>query len=65
LDTAFNKNKIGNILNEENIDELLEEYSCDNFRVILPDSLYTQDFDLKRLNIFINIQKQIINIHKG
>jgi len=57
--------EIGSIFNDDYIPDLLKEYNCDEYRVLLPDTICTQEYNIKRLNICINIHKQILDIRKG
>ena len=56
---------IGTQLDEDHIPELMKEYDCNDYRIILPDSFYTEDFNAHRLSICINFQKKILDIKKG
>lgn len=55
----------GKKIDELELEKLLSEYSCNEYRILLPDSMVSTDYKEDRLNITIDIHKIIQDIQVG
>ena len=62
MEGKFVGKKLGN---DVNVEEIMEEFKCNSYRIIYPDSMVTMDYVETRVNICVDNSEIIERIYIG
>ena len=62
MEGKFVGKKLGN---DVNVEEIMEEFKCNSYRIIHPESMVTMDYVETRVNICVNNSEIIERIYIG